>query len=71
MLTGILFPSGGKMKVLGFNPSDDRQKLAYHIGSVFGQKPQLWYHLPPIDTYNLFSKIYELKPKDYKARLDF
>ena len=71
MLTGILFPSGGKMKLLGFNPSDDRQKLAYHIGSVFGQKPQLWYHLPPIDTYNLFSKIYELKPKDYKARLDF
>ena len=71
MLTGILFPTGGKMKVLGFNPSDDRQKLAYHIGSVFGQKPQLWYHLPPIDTYNLFSRIYELNPKDYKERLDF
>lgn len=71
MLTGILFPTSGKMKVLGFNPSDDRQKLAYHIGSVFGQKPQLWYHLPPIDTYNLFSRIYELNPKDYHERLDF
>ncbi len=71
MLTGILFPTSGKMKVLGFNPSEDRQKLAYHIGSVFGQKPQLWYHLPPIDTYNLFARIYELKPKDYKERLEF
>jgi len=71
MLTGILFPTGGKMKVLGFNPSNDRQKLAYHIGSVFGQKPQLWYHLPPIDTYNLFSRIYELNPKEYLERLDF
>lgn len=71
MLTGILFPTGGKMKVLDFNPSSDRQKLAYHIGSVFGQKPQLWYHLPPIDTYNLFSRIYELNPKEYLERLDF
>ena len=57
MLTGILFPTSGAMKVLGFNPQRDRQQLAYHIGSVFGQKPQLWYHLPPIDTYQLFSRI--------------
>lgn len=71
MLNGILFPTGGDIKVLGFNPSNDRQKLAYHIGSVFGQKPQLWYHLPPIDTYNLFSRIYELDPKEYRERLDF
>lgn len=71
MLIGILFPTNGKMKVLGFNPNNDRQKLAYHIGSVFGQKPQLWYHLPPIDTYNLFSRIYELNPKEYQERLNF
>lgn len=71
MLTGILFPTGGTMKVLGFNPSNDRQKLAYHIGSVFGQKPQLWYHLPAIDTYNLFARIYELNQKEYKKRLNF
>jgi ABC-2 type transport system ATP-binding protein len=71
MLTGILFPSSGTIEVLGFNPSEDRQNLAYHIGSVFGQKPQLWYHLPPIDTYNLFARIYELKPKDYQERLNF
>lgn len=71
MLIGILFPTSGIMTVLGYNPYHHRQKLAYSIGSVFGQKPQLWYHLPPIDTYNLFSKIYELDPKRYKKRLDF
>lgn len=71
MLTGILYPTSGSMRVLGLNPSLDRQKLAYFIGSVFGQKPQLWFHLPPIDTYNLFARIYELDQKEYKNRLDF
>lgn len=71
MLTGILFSNDGDISVLGFSPSKERQKLAYHIGSVFGQKPQLWYHLPPIDTYNLLSRIYELDPNDYQERLNF
>ncbi|HSJ90118.1 MAG TPA: ATP-binding cassette domain-containing protein, partial [Anaerolineales bacterium] len=42
MLTGILHPSGGEAKVLGYVPWKDRQTLAYHIGTVFGQRPQLW-----------------------------
>lgn len=71
ILTGILFPTSGQLKILGLNPAQDRQKLAYHIGSVFGQKPQLWYHLAPLDTYNLFSRIYELDQKEYRKRLDF
>lgn len=71
MLTGILFPSGGSINVLGFNPTKERQKLAYHIGSVFGQKPQLWYHLPAIDTYNLLARIYELDQSEYKKHLAF
>ena len=71
MLTGILFPDNGKISVLGFDPQKKRQKLAYKIGTVFGQKPQLWYHLPAIDTFNLFAKIYELKPEEYKQRLDY
>ena len=41
MLTGILHPNGGAAQVLGFTPWKDRQKLAYHIGTVFGQRPQL------------------------------
>jgi ABC-2 type transport system ATP-binding protein len=71
MLTGILFPTSGVIQVLGFNPQRQRQKLAYSIGSVFGQKPQLWYHLAPQDTYDLFSRIYELNQDDYKARLKY
>jgi ABC-2 type transport system ATP-binding protein len=71
MLTGILYPSGGEAQVLGFVPWRDRRKLAYRIGSVFGQKPQLWYHLPPIDTFYLFSKIYELEERAFQQRLNF
>jgi ABC-2 type transport system ATP-binding protein len=69
MLTGILHPSGGDAKVLGFVPWKERQKLAYHIGTVFGQRPQLWYHLPAIDTFTLFGKIYEMDDRETKRRI--
>ena len=71
ILTGILHPSGGDAKVLGYTPWKDRQKLAYHIGTVFGQRPQLWYHLPAIDTLTLFGKIYELDNAFVKKRIGF
>ncbi len=70
ILTGILYPTSGEAQVLGFVPWRDRRQLAYRIGSVFGQKPQLWYHLPPIDTFYLFSKIYELEERAFKDRLN-
>ncbi len=70
MLTGILFPSSGKLNVLGFNPQEQRTQLAYKIGVIFGQRQQLWHHLPPIDTFNLFSKIYELEEEAYQKRLN-
>ena len=71
MLTGILHPSGGDAKVLGFVPWKERQKLAFHIGTVFGQRPQLWYHLPAIDTFRLFGKIFELDDSETKKRIAF
>jgi ABC-2 type transport system ATP-binding protein len=71
ILTGILYPSGGEAQVLGLVPWRDRRQLAYRIGSVFGQKPQLWYHLPPIDTFHLFAKIYELDDAAFKQRMNF
>ena len=71
ILTGILHPSGGEASVLGFVPWKERQKLAFHIGTVFGQRPQLWYHLPAIDTFMLFGKIYELDDRETKKRVDF
>ncbi len=69
MLTGILHPTGGEAKVLGYVPWKERQKLAYHIGTVFGQRPQLWYHLPAIDTFTLFGKIFEMDDRDTKMRI--
>ena len=71
MLTGILHPKAGEAKVLGFIPWKERQKLAYHIGTVFGQRPQLWYHLPAIDTFTLFGKIYEMDDRETKKRIGF
>jgi ABC-2 type transport system ATP-binding protein len=71
ILTGILHPTSGYAETLGFIPWKDRRKLAYHIGTVFGQRPQLWYHLPAIDTFTLFGKISELDDKFIKSRIGF
>ncbi len=69
ILTGILHPSGGEANILGFTPWKDRQKLAYQIGTVFGQRPQLWYHLPAVDTFLLFGKIYEMDERETRRRI--
>ncbi len=68
MLTGILHPSAGSATVLGMVPWRQRYQLAFHIGSVFGQKSQLWYHLPPSDTINLLGRIYEMDPTELRNR---
>lgn len=70
MLTGILHPTAGQAQVLGFTPWKERSRLAYGIGTVFGQKSQLWYHLPPLDTFELISRIYELDRGDFFRRRD-
>ncbi|MBW3015502.1 ATP-binding cassette domain-containing protein [Candidatus Woesearchaeota archaeon] len=69
ILTGILYPDKGDVKIMGLTPWKDRKKLSFKVGTIFGQKPQLWYHLPAIDTYNLFSKIYEMDKAEYQKRL--
>lgn len=71
ILTGILYPSAGQVSILGYTPWRDRRLLGYHIGSVFGQKPQLWYHLPADDTFRLFARIYELDDKQFQERRNF
>lgn len=70
MLTGILFPTSGSASIIGINPWQDRQKLAFRIGTVFGQKSQLSFHLPAEDSFRLFARIYELEDVDYKKRLN-
>jgi ABC-2 type transport system ATP-binding protein len=68
MLTGILEPTSGTASILGLTPWKERTRLAMSIGAVFGQRSQLWYHLPPADTFDLLAKIYGLDGKTYRAR---
>lgn len=70
MLTGILYPTSGNIKVLGLTPSQDRVKLSYQIGSVFGQKEQLWVHLSAYENFKFFGSIYDIKKKDLENRIE-
>ncbi len=70
MLTGILEPSGGKIKVNGRNPHKDRKKNAMDIGVVFGQKTQLWWDLPVRESFKLLKEIYEVSDENYEERID-
>ena len=70
MLTGILHPTGGRASVLGITPWENRQRLSSEIGCVFGQRSQLWYHLPPRDTFELLAHVYEIPKSVYRDRLE-
>lgn len=69
MLTGILFPTSGSMNVLGLDPTKDRKKLAYQIGTVFGQRSQLLPNLPLTDSLEFFGVMYDLTDKQIKKRI--
>ena len=69
LITGILFPGEGSISVLGMNPHRDRKRLAYRIGTVFGQKSQLWYHLPPSDSFYLLGSIYDVPEAVVRKRI--
>jgi ABC-2 type transport system ATP-binding protein len=69
MLSGILHPSSGDIRVLGLRPAQERRKLALRIGTVFGQKSQLWLHLPAVDSFTLLGAIYEIPDKERKRRV--
>ncbi len=69
MLTGILYPTSGSASIIGINPWEERQRLAFRIGTVFGQKSQLSFHLPAEDSFKLFAKIYELDDQVFRLRV--
>lgn len=70
MLTGILVPSGGTVRVLGRDPHRQRVANARQIGVVFGQRTQLWWDLALIESLNLIAKIYQVEPAHYKRLLE-
>ena len=69
LLTGILHRDAGSISVLGMDPQRHRRRLAYRIATVFGQKSQLWFHLPPIDTFKLLADVYDLEPRRARERI--
>lgn len=69
MLTGILYPTSGEVKVMGINPTKERKKLAYQIGTVFGQKEQLWTHLTPYDNFKFLGAVYDLDDAIIEKRI--
>ena len=69
MLTGILYPDGGRARVLDIDPAKQRRRLAYEIGTVFGQKEQLWTHLDSYDNFRFFGAIYDSPDRETESRI--
>ena len=69
MLSGILFPTSGRASVLGFTPWERKNDYLRQISLVMGQKNQLWWDLPALDSFLLLKEIYEIPDADYKRRL--
>ena len=71
MLTGILLPSGGDIRVNGLHPYRERMRSSKKIGVVFGQRTQLWWDIPVIESFTLLRDIYEVPEKTYRDNLAY
>lgn len=70
ILSGILVPDSGSVKINKLIPWIDRKKYVKEIGVVFGQRSQLWWDIPAIDSFNLLKDIYKISDIEYKKTLD-
>lgn len=71
MICGILTPSSGKVLIDGIEPYKKRRQVAQKIGVVFGQKTQLWWDIPLIESFKVLKEIYQVSDNDYKERMEF
>jgi ABC-2 type transport system ATP-binding protein len=70
LLTGVLVPTAGTVKVKGIIPHRHRKENAYQIGVVYGQRSQLWWDLPLIDSFEILGSMYKVPKRRYKENLD-
>jgi len=70
MLTGVLVPTAGRARVCGLDPVRERRELARRIGVVFGQRSQLWWDLPLVESFDLHGAIHRVPAGRYRDRLD-
>ncbi|RHW53771.1 ABC transporter ATP-binding protein [Lactobacillus bombicola] len=71
LLTGIIEPTEGNIKIDNVDPTLHWKSFYRNIGVMFGQKTQLSWNLPPMDTFNMLSAIYQLNDEDYEKRLNY
>ena len=70
MLTGILYPTSGTCSVMGYRPTDRKPEMLRKLSLVMGNKQQLWWDLPAMDSFLVFKELYEVSDAQYKRRLD-
>lgn len=70
ILTGVLFPSSGEVDIMGMTPWKERRRYVQHIGAVFGQKSQLIWDIPPLDSFCMNQAIYGVPDREFKETLD-
>jgi len=71
IMSGILYPTSGEVSVMGYKPWLEREEYVRHIGVLFGQKSQLEWDLPAIDTFNLRKNLYDIPNEVYKRNLSY
>jgi ABC-2 type transport system ATP-binding protein len=69
MLSGLLYPTGGRVTVLGQNPFEKKPEFLHRFSFVMGQRHQLWWELPALDTFKLNAAVFELDDARFKRRL--
>lgn len=70
MMTGVLVPTNGNILINGFVPHNDRIRYTKSIGVVFGQRTQLWWDIPIIESFDMLKEIYEISESDYKSNME-
>ncbi|UUZ93643.1 ATP-binding cassette domain-containing protein [Paenibacillus sp. P25] len=70
VMSGILVPDQGSCSIMGYTPWKERTEYVKHIGVVFGQRSQLWWDVPVLDSFELLRDIYKVPAAEYKANLE-
>src|SRR5262249_46459390 len=70
MLSGLIYPTGGEARVLGYVPWQRADAFRRQFALVMGQKNQLWWDLPAADSFQLLREIYAIPPAEFRARRD-
>jgi ABC-2 type transport system ATP-binding protein len=69
VMSGILVPDSGSCTIMGYNPWKDRVQYVKNIGVVFGQRSQLWWDVPVIDSFELLRDIYKVPQQEYEENV--